>query len=46
VMIAVLPIIVGVQLLLQALTLDVQGAPTTPIHTTVRLVKGEHPLDR
>jgi glycosyltransferase involved in cell wall biosynthesis len=46
VMIAVLPIIVGVQLLLQALTLDVQGAPTTPIHTTVRLVKGEHPLVR
>jgi glycosyltransferase involved in cell wall biosynthesis len=46
VMIAVLPLIVGVQLLLQALTLDVQGAPTTPIHSTARLVKGEHPLDR
>jgi len=46
VMIAVLPIIVGVQLLLQALTLDVQGSPTTPIHATARLVKGEYPLDR
>ena len=46
VMIAVLPIIVGVQLLLQALTLDVQGSPTTPIHATAQLVKGEYPLDR
>jgi glycosyltransferase involved in cell wall biosynthesis len=46
VMIAVLPIIVGVQLLLQALSLDVQSAPTLPIHATTRLVKGEHPLDR
>jgi dolichol-phosphate mannosyltransferase len=40
VMIAVLPIIVGFQLLLQALTLDIQGAPTIPLHSTVRLVKG------
>jgi glycosyltransferase involved in cell wall biosynthesis len=46
VMIAVLPIIVGVQLLLQALTLDIQSAPTAPIHASVRLVTGEHPLDR
>jgi dolichol-phosphate mannosyltransferase len=46
VMIAVLPIIVGVQLLLQALTLDIQSAPTAPIHASVRLVRGEHPLDR
>jgi dolichol-phosphate mannosyltransferase len=46
VMIAVLPIIVGVQLLLQAITLDIQSSPTTPIHTSVRLVKGERPLDR
>jgi hypothetical protein len=45
-MIAVLPIIVGVQLLLQAITLDIQGAPTAPIHANVRLVKGEHPPDR
>jgi dolichol-phosphate mannosyltransferase len=46
VMIAVLPIIVGVQLLLQAITLDIQSAPTVPIHATVRLIKGERPLDR
>lgn len=46
VIIGVLPIIVGVQLLLQAITLDVQSAPTAPIHATVRLVKGERPLDR
>jgi dolichol-phosphate mannosyltransferase len=46
VMIAVLPIIVGVQLLLQAVTLDIQSAPTTPIHASVKLVKGERPLDR
>ena len=46
VMIAVLPLIVGVQLLLQAVTLDIQSAPTTPLHATVTLVKGEHPLDR
>ena len=46
VMIAVLPLIVGVQLLLQAVTLDIQSAPTTPLHATVMLVKGEHPLDR
>lgn len=46
VMIAVLPIIVGVQLLLQAITLDIQSAPTVPIHTTVRLIKGAHPLGR
>jgi glycosyltransferase involved in cell wall biosynthesis len=46
VMIAVLPIIVGVQLLLQALTLDIQSAPTSPIHASVRLVTAEHPLDR
>jgi len=46
VMIAVLPLIVGVQLLLQAVTLDIQSAPTMPLHATVMLVKGEHPLDR
>ena len=42
VMIAVLPVIVGVQLLLQALTLDIQSVPTDPIHSSVRLVTGEH----
>lgn len=41
VMIAVLPIIVGVQLLLQALTLDIQNIPKQPVHATVRLVAGE-----
>lgn len=46
VMIAVLPIIVGVQLLLQAFTLDIQNAPTQPIHASVRLVKGEHQPER
>jgi dolichol-phosphate mannosyltransferase len=46
VMIAVLPLIVGVQLLLQAVTLDIQSAPTTPLHADIKLVKGEHPLDR
>ena len=46
VMIAVLPIIVGMQLLLQALTLDIQNAPTAPIPASARLVTGEHPLDR
>jgi glycosyltransferase involved in cell wall biosynthesis len=45
VMIAVLPIVVGVQLLLQAITLDIQGAPDAPLHASVRLVKGAHPLD-
>ena len=38
VMIAVLPIIVGVQLLLQALTLDIQNVPSDPVHANVRLV--------
>jgi glycosyltransferase involved in cell wall biosynthesis len=33
VMIAVLPIILGVQLLLQAATLDIQGVPSRPIQT-------------
>jgi glycosyltransferase involved in cell wall biosynthesis len=42
VMIAVLPIIIGVQLLLQALTLDIQNVPTQPIHMSVRLVVGAH----
>jgi len=42
VMIAVLPIIVGVQLLLQALTLDVQNVPTEPVHASVRLVTADH----
>jgi dolichol-phosphate mannosyltransferase len=46
VMIAVLPIIVGVQLLLQAITLDIQSAPSEPIHATVRLVESDHSLDR
>src|SRR5439155_1316020 len=41
VMIAVLPIIVGVQLLLQALTLDIQNVPTQPVHTSVRLVPAQ-----
>ena len=40
-MIAVLPIIVGVQLLLQALTLDIQNVPKQPVHTSVRLVTAE-----
>ena len=42
VMIAVLPIIVGVQLLLQALTLDIANVPTEPIHASVRLVTADH----
>lgn len=42
VMLAVLPIIVGVQLLLQALTLDIQNGPTEPIHASVRLVTADH----
>jgi hypothetical protein len=42
VMIAVLPIIVGVQLLLQALTLDIQNVPTEPVHASVRLVTADH----
>jgi dolichol-phosphate mannosyltransferase len=33
VMIAVLPLILGLQLLLQALVMDVQNAPQTPLHT-------------
>jgi glycosyltransferase involved in cell wall biosynthesis len=41
VMVAVLPIILGVQLLLQAFTLDIQNVPTQPIHTTVRLLTRE-----
>lgn len=41
VMIAVLPIIVGVQLLLQAITLDIQNVPAEPVHTSVRLVNAE-----
>jgi dolichol-phosphate mannosyltransferase len=41
VMIAVLPIIVGVQLLLQALTLDIQNVPKQPVHRTARLVTAE-----
>jgi glycosyltransferase involved in cell wall biosynthesis len=36
VMIAVLPIILGVQLLLQAATLDIQGVPTRPIQTRTK----------
>jgi dolichol-phosphate mannosyltransferase len=46
VMIAVLPIVVAVQVLLQAFTLDIQSAPTIPIHSSARLIKGEYPLDR
>jgi glycosyltransferase involved in cell wall biosynthesis len=42
VMIAVLPIIVGVQLLLQALTLDIANVPSEPIHASVRLVTADH----
>jgi glycosyltransferase involved in cell wall biosynthesis len=42
VMLAVLPIIVGVQLLLQALTLDIANIPTEPIHASVRLVTPGH----
>ena len=42
VMIAVLPIIVGVQLLLQALTLDIANVPTEPVHASVRLVTADH----
>jgi hypothetical protein len=36
VMIAVLPIMLGVQLLLQAATLDIQGVPTRPIQTRTK----------
>jgi len=42
VMIAVLPIIVGVQLLLQALTLDIANVPSEPVHASVRLVTADH----
>ena len=42
VMLAVLPIIVGVQLLLQAFTLDIQNVPTEPIHASVRLVTADN----
>ena len=41
-MIAVLPIIVGVQLLLQALTLDIANVPSEPVHASVRLVTADH----
>ncbi|MGH2470974.1 MAG: glycosyltransferase family 2 protein [Candidatus Limnocylindria bacterium] len=41
VMIAVLPIIVGVQLLLQALTLDIENVPKQPVHASVRLVTAD-----
>lgn len=46
VMISVLPLVIGVQLLLQAVTLDIQSAPTTPIHASVTLVKGERQPQR
>ncbi len=39
VMIAILPIILGMQLLLQAVTLDIQGTPDRPIHPALRLLE-------
>lgn len=38
VMIAVLPIILGVQLVLQAIGLDIQSAPVRPVSRTLRLI--------
>lgn len=39
VMIAVLPIILGAQLLLQAVTLDIQNVPERPIHPSLRALE-------
>jgi dolichol-phosphate mannosyltransferase len=39
VMMAALPVIIGVQLLLQAVTYDVQSAPSEPIHPRLRAIE-------
>ena len=39
VMIAVLPLILGAQLLLQAITIDIQSVPDRPIHPSLRLIE-------
>lgn len=49
VMIAVLPIIVGAQLVLQAITLDIQSVPTRPLHPSLEMIdelEGETPSAR
>lgn len=46
VMIAILPIILGTQLLLQAITLDIQGVPDRPIHPSLRLLEDAHQRHR
>ena len=46
VMIAVLPLILGTQLLLQAITLDIQGVPDHPIHPSLRLLEDVDQLHR
>jgi hypothetical protein len=38
-MLAVLPVILGVQFLLQALLLDVQSVPDRPLHSTLAFVQ-------
>ena len=43
VMLSVLPIILGVQLFLQAVALDVQSAPTEPLQKQTRMPKGLAP---
>jgi hypothetical protein len=39
VMAAALPVIVGVQLLLQAMNFDVMNAPSRPIHPSLRAIE-------
>ena len=39
VMLAALPVIIGVQLVLQAVNYDVQSAPSEPIHPRLRAVE-------
>lgn len=45
VMIAILPLILGTQLLLQAITLDIQNVPNDPIYPSLRLLEDadQHP---
>jgi hypothetical protein len=38
IMLAVLPIILGTQLLVQSVTVDIQNVPTEPLHTYLRMV--------
>jgi glycosyltransferase involved in cell wall biosynthesis len=43
VMLAAMPIILGVQLILQAIVLDIQGVPRTPISNPLRRMKHDPP---